>query len=122
MQVTHASTTLHVSHLGHQILPVGVIACLHIARGHGTLFSETLSWDIGALIVVISFIIFNILLHLIHLNCIIVQGDILLVELVRILVILTERVIVDRSKARILMAIVSTKRLTLTFTVSFRRA
>jgi hypothetical protein len=72
--------------------------------------------------VVISFIIFNILLHLIHLNCIIVQGDILLVELVRILVILTERVIVDRSKARILMAIVSTKRLTLTFTVSFRRA
>jgi hypothetical protein len=66
----------------------------------------------------IIIIIFNVLLHLIHLNGIIVHGN-LLFEVVWVLFLFAEGIVVNRSEAWVLMAVVPCDKLTLAFVFSF---
>lgn len=116
MQVIHATASLHVLQLRHHVSSVPAITCVNIARAHRTLISEAFAWNILA---VFFILFFTVLLHLLHLNGIILNWDLFLTMIY--IFLFAERIVIDRSKTRVLMTRLTAIWSTICCAFSFRR-
>jgi len=98
MKIIQTTTPFHMHHFRHHIPCIPTITCLYIARAHRAFLSLTFPRQVRTLILI--FIFFHILLHLVHLNR---HRHLLILTFVHL--ILTEWVIIDGSQTRVLMTI-----------------
>lgn len=116
MQVIHATASLHVLQLRHNVSSIAAITSVDVARSHGTLIPYAFAWNILA---VFFIIFFAVLLHLLHLNGIILDWDLFLTMIY--IFLFAERIVIDRSKTWVLMTRLTAIWSIICCALSFRR-